>query len=650
MAGKSKALQEIKQKKITSKDISTMSTKEFLESAKGPYRRILGYLKPYKGRFAMGVIFGILSGLFNAVLLLGIRVVFTVVLPPDPDSPPQAIKPFDKLPFWSDFEIPRPELEPDKEIWFVVAVCLLVPFLMLIRGLLTYLHQYFMIWIGNRVLYQLRDECFSGLLRQSQTFFNTAKQGELMQTVFNQTRMAATAGTQLASAFIKHPVSIISTLGLLMFIEPWYTLGAFIVFPLCLLPVMHVSRKVRKAGGKEEEEAGAIMVTMQESFAGIRVVKAHAREEFERERFNKGSRKMMEFIMRWRKAMEIVGPLVETVASFGIAIGLVYAWWRQLDSGTFLLLNMALMSMYPHAKALSRVQIHLQKCLMATSKVFAYMDADPEVADKPDAIEVKKARGEMEFDNVTFAYAKGIPALQNISLHFEAGKTYALVGQSGAGKSTIMSLLMRFYDPDEGIIRFDGNDIRDIKQFSLRDQIGLVSQETFLFHDTIYENILYGRLDASKKEVEAAAQLAHAHEFIIEQNKGYDTMLGDKGCTLSGGQQQRISIARAILRNAPVLLLDEATSALDSESEKKIQEALDKLSEGKTVVAIAHRLSTILNADQIVVMKHGQVLDVGPHADLLDRCEEYQRLYQLQFHGHEASSESESDASVSVTA
>ncbi len=635
MAGKSKALEKVKQNKITGKDIAKMSTKEFLESAKGPYQRILTYLKPYKTRFALGVIFGVLSGLFNGVLLVGIRTVFTVVLPPDPDKPVEAIKPFHDFPFWQDFEIARPDVPQDQQIWFVIAVCLCVPLLMLIRGLLTYLHQYCMIWVGNRVLYQLRDECFTGLLRQSQTFFNSAKQGELMQTVFNQTRMAATAGTDLASAFIKHPVSILSILGVLLHIDATYTLGAFVVFPLCILPVLHISRKVRKAGGKEEEEAGAIMVTMQESFAGIRVVKAHAREEYERERFNKGSQRMMEFIMRWRKAIEIVGPLVETVASLGIAVGLVYAWHQQIDAGKFLVLNMALMSIYPHAKALSRVQIQLQKCLMATSKVFAYMDAAPEVADKPDAIELRDARGELELDNVTFSYTKGIPALQNVSLKIEDGKTYALVGQSGAGKSTIMSLLMRFYDPDEGVLRFDGHDIRDLTQRSLRDQIGLVSQETFLFHDTIYNNIRYGKLDATKKEVEEAAKLAHAHEFIIEQSEGYDTMLGDKGCTLSGGQQQRISIARAILRNAPVLLLDEAYSALDSESEKMIHEAMEKLAQGKTVVAIAHRLSTILNSDQIVMMKDGRIIDVAPHTVLLDRCEAYQQLYRLQFHGHE---------------
>ena len=338
MAETESNLEQAKQKKITGKDIASMSTAEFLSQAKGLYRRLLGYLKPYKSRFAMGVVFGVLSGLFNGVMILAIRTVFTVVLPPDPNQPAEAIQPFKDMPFWSDFVIPKPDIAADREWIFVSIVCLSIPMLLLIRGLLTYLHQYCMIWVGTRVLYQLRDETFSGLLRQSQSFYNKAKQGELMQTVFNQTRIAASAGTDLASACIKHPISIISILGVLLFMEPVYTIGALVVFPLCILPVAHISRKGRKAGGNEEEEAGALMVTMQESFAGIRVVKSHAREEYEREKFNAGSRKLMAFIMRWRKAMEIVGPMVETVASFGMAIGLVLrpgnSTCTSIDNGT----------------------------------------------------------------------------------------------------------------------------------------------------------------------------------------------------------------------------------------------------------------------------------------------------------------------------
>ncbi|MCB1235582.1 MAG: ABC transporter ATP-binding protein [Verrucomicrobiae bacterium] len=626
-----------KVKRFSRKDISAMSTSEFVEAARVPYKRILSYIAPHKKRFFAGVLFGVTGSLFNGILLLAIRSVFTVVLPPDPNKPlPTTFHPFKGLPGLDSISFDRPQISDSGQLYFVIAVCLTVPVLILIRGLFDYLHKYCMLWVGNKILYQIRDECFTNLLNQSQRFYNKAKQGELMQTVFNQTRIVSNLGTEILSALIKHPLAILSILAVLLHLEPIYTLGALIVFPACILPVMHVSRKVRKAGSREEEEAGMMMVTMQECFSGIRVVKSHAREEYERHRFNIGSKKMLEFIMRWGKAMEIVGPLVETVASFGMAVGLVYAWKMQIDAGRFLVLNMALMSIYPHAKQLSRIQVMLQKALLATSKVLEVIDTEPDIKNAPDAVKLENARGEIELRDVTFSYARGIPALNKVSLRFEAGKTYALVGQSGAGKSTIMSLLMRFYDPEAGALLMDGRDIREYTQTSLRDNIGLVSQETFLFHDSIYNNIRYGRLDATREEIEAAARLAHAHEFIVEQKDGYNTELGDKGCTLSGGQQQRVSIARAILRNAPVLLLDEATSALDSESERNIQEALEVLSRGKTVIAIAHRLSTVLNSDEIVVMKDGRVLDQGPHPQLLERCGEYQRLYNLQFRGHES--------------
>ncbi len=619
-----------------------MSTAEFLTNSKVIYQRLLGYVKPYKSRFFMGVFFGVAAGLFNAVLLFTLRAVFKIVL--NTGDPEIAIKPFEDLKVpkflaWLEqVEFVPPPFIAEHDYLFVAFACALIPLMILIKGLLTYLHQYCMMWVGNKVLYQLRDECFSSLVNQSLAFYNRAKQGELMQTVFNQTRMASSAGSEMASSLIKHPVSILTTFAVLMTMDPVYTFGAMVVFPLCILPVLFISKKVRKAGGKEEEEAGQLMVNMQETFAGIRVVKSHAREEHERNKFNRASERMLAFIMRWQKAMEIVGPLVETVASIGIAAGLVYAKMTNIAPGEFLLMNMALMSMYPPAKALGRVQVQLQKCVIATSKVFGIIDMAPDVKDYERAhhLDPKTAKGAIKFEGVTFGYVPGVPAVEDINLEFEPGKNYALVGKSGSGKSTMLSLIMRFYDPDAGIIRFDGLVIHKIFQRDLRDQIGMVIQETFLFHDTLYNNIRYGRLDATREEIEAAAKKAHAHDFIMEKSDGYETIIGDKGSQLSGGQQQRIAIARAILRDAPVLLLDEAYSALDSEAEKNIHEALEILSEGKTVIAIAHRLSTILNADCIIVMKDGQVEGMGTHEELLQTSEEYQLLYNLQFHGHEA--------------
>jgi subfamily B ATP-binding cassette protein MsbA len=292
-------------------------------------------------------------------------------------------------------------------------------------------------------------------------------------------------------------------------------------------------------------------------------------------------------------------------------------------------------------KTLSRIHIVMQRSITASTEIFRTLDSQPTVQDAPGALALPPSKGLVEFQNVTFRYANTAnDALKDVTLRVEPGKTYALVGASGAGKSTMLSLILRLYDPRAGAVCIDGYDLRKITQRSLREQIGLVSQETFLFHDTIFKNIQFGRLDATGEEIYAAAQTAYAHEFIMAQPQAYETVIGDKGCLLSGGQQQRLAIARAILKNAPILLLDEATSALDSESEKKIQLALEKLSAGKTVIAIAHRLSTILSADQIVVMDNGHIKEIGTHTELLDKSGYYRRLYDMQFGSHREEAES----------
>jgi subfamily B ATP-binding cassette protein MsbA len=337
-------------------------------------------------------------------------------------------------------------------------------------------------------------------------------------------------------------------------------------------------------------------------------------------------------MMRIIRATEITGPLVETIAAVGVGLALLYVYAANLSVGRFFGLITGIFILYDPIKTLSKIQIVMQNSITATSAIFALLDSDPTVRDAPDAVKLTSTSGRIDFENVTFRYANTVTdAISNLTFQIEPGKSYALVGASGAGKSTILSLILRLYDPTSGAVKIDGRDLRSVTQKSLREQIGLVTQETFLFHDTIFNNIQFGRLDATPEEVQEAARAAYAHDFILAQPKGYETTIGDKGCLLSGGQQQRLAIARAVLKNAPILLLDEATSSLDSESEQIIQKALAELAAGRTVIAIAHRLSTVLSADQIIVMDGGHIKEVGTHAELLDKSGYYRRLYDHQF-------------------
>jgi len=311
---------------------------------------------------------------------------------------------------------------------------------------------------------------------------------------------------------------------------------------------------------------------------------------------------------------------------------LLYVYVANLSVGRFFGLISGIFILYEPIKTLSRIHLVMQRSITALGSIFSILDSQPTIQDAPNAVALNSSQGRIDFEDVTFRYANTArDAISNVTLHFEPGKTNALVGASGAGKSTILSLILRLYDPTSGAVKIDGRDLGSVTQKSLREQIGLVTQETFLFHDTIFSNIQFGRLDATPEEVREAARAAYAHDFIMAQPKGYQTVIGDKGCLLSGGQQQRLAIARAVLKNAPILLLDQATSSLDSESEQQIQKALAELATGRTVIAIAHRLSTVLSADQIIVMDGGRIKEIGTHAELLEKSGYYRRLYDHQF-------------------
>lgn len=601
------------------------------------YLRILPYLRPLMGRFCLGVLFGILAAIFYAVIIMSFEVIFSLVLKGKTSTLGKDIE----LPFGINLNIAELfGVANDTPVGLtgVLISCACIPLLFLIRGMLEYLNKYNLAWVGNRMLFAIRNDVFNSILRQSPAFFSSSKAGMLIQTVFNQSRVAQQNAVQFVQLITNKPLTIIVILATLFSKYPFFTFMSLFVFPLCIWPVITLGKRVKKSGKNEELEAGSMMTAMHESFTGIRLVKSYAREDYENERFIKANDAMSRNAIRWQRASELVGPMVESVASIGIAIGLIYWWYKDWEAHEFLTVILALTQIYPPAKELGKANLLFQKTGFAVNNIVSLLDRQPDIKDAPDATDLGRIQGAVSFKDVSFTYksANGQPldkaAVRNIQLELAPGKFYALVGPSGAGKSSLFSLLLRFYDPDEGSISMDGTDLRSVTQKSVRNNIGMVSQDTFLFHDTIRENIRYGRLDATEEEILAAAKKAHAHDFIMEMKKGYDTVVGDAGCNLSGGQKQRLSIARAVLRNAPILLLDEATSALDTETERIIQEAIHELSEGRTVIAIAHRLSTIMEADQIVVMREGRVDAVGTHAQLLESNVLYQKLHALQFH------------------
>ena len=590
-----------------------------LHAASGSYRRLYGYVKPYKARFIMGLALGLAYGGVNSLFPIAIARVTTTIFHGAAPSP---------MAVGSNLHA----LDTGPKINSIILICLAIPAIMMVRSLCSYGSTYCMQWVSNKVVTDIRSQLFSKMLRNSMDFFNKARSGFLMSVITNNTRVMQMALSTVGSDVFKQPITIVGAIIVLMVMDWKFTLVTLILFPTCLLPLRVYGQRARKAVQNEQEGMAEMVVTMQETFAGIRVIKSFAREAHQEKEFKRSNQTQFSQMMRIIRSLEAVGPLVETIAAIGVGIALLYVYSANLSVGRFFGLISGIFLLYDPIKTLSKLQIVMQQSITATTAIFALLDTEPTVRDSPDATKLTSATGQLDFENVAFRYANTVTdAVSNLTLHIEPGKTYALVGASGAGKSTILSLILRLYDPTSGAVKIDDRDLRSVSQKSLREQMGLVTQETFLFHDTIFSNIQFGRLDATPEEVHEAARAAYAHDFIVAQPKGYETVIGDKGCLLSGGQQQRLAIARAVLKNAPILLLDEATSSLDSESEQQIQKALAELATGRTVIAIAHRLSTVLSADQIIVMDGGHIKEIGTHAELLEKSGYYRRLYDHQF-------------------
>jgi subfamily B ATP-binding cassette protein MsbA len=433
---------------------------------------------------------------------------------------------------------------------------------------------------------------------------------------------------------VKEPVTIIALVGYQLMIQPKLTFISIIIFPVCLVPAIIFGRKVRKSARAVQQHNSELSNLMHESFTGNRVIKAYNLEDTVIAQFKATTRKFIRQVLRVVRANEIPSQLVELFAGFGIALVFLYVHQlpkeQQPTQGDFISFILGVVMIYPPIKAVTRLHNQIHQARAASERVFELLATKNSVPEPAQPKMLYADNAEIVFDNVHFAYGEKT-VLHGINLTVKPGQLVALVGASGSGKTTLANLLLRFYDPTKGSIKIGGVDLRDVTTRDLRNQIAIVAQENILFNDSIRRNIELGRLGASNDEIIAAARHAHAYDFIMEKEGGFDSVIGEKGVSLSGGQRQRIAIARAVLRKAPILVLDEATSALDTESERAVQTALDELMDERTTVCIAHRLSTILHADLIVVMDQGRIVETGTHAELSKRGGIYQKLYELQF-------------------
>lgn len=510
--------------------------------------------------------------------------------------------------------------------------------LYMLKGAAYYGQAYLMGWIGQRVIFDLRNEIYHVLTDQSLGFFSHRKTGELLARITYDVTLVQAAVSTAITALMRDTMGIIFLLGVVFYQDWMLALIAILVFPVVVYPIIRFGKKMRSATYDGQVAMGEMSALVEESIGGIRVVKAFGMEAYERSRFAALTKNFMQHQMRVMRVNALSFPIMELVAGFGIAGVLLYGGLRVVEgeatAGTLVSFLAALIMLYEPVKRLSGANNQIQQGLAAAERVFSLLDAPVVIKDSKDAHSLESFQQGLSFQNISLQYpGTEQPVLQGVSFDITAGEVIALVGRSGAGKSSLVNLLPRFIDVSSGQVLIDGKDVRTLTQASLRQHMALVTQDIILFNDTVANNIAYGLNDVSRVELEAIANAANAHDFIMKLPQGYETKIGERGVILSGGQRQRLSLARALLKDAPILILDEATSSLDTESERLVQQAIDRLMRGRTVVVIAHRLSTIRHANRIIVLDAGRVAEQGTHDELLAKEGLYADLYAMQFTG-----------------
>jgi subfamily B ATP-binding cassette protein MsbA len=521
-----------------------------------------------------------------------------------------------------------------KDLTMLKLIPLAIVGLFVLKGLFDYGQAYLMSYVGQRIIADLREKIYSHLQSLSLSFFTRNPTGVLMSRITNDVGLVQGAVTDAVTGLLKDFFTIIGLVGVVFYRDWRLAIVALVVFPLAVYPIFKFGRKLRSYSARSQTTMGDISTILMETISGNRIVKAFSMEDYERTRFAKENRRLFGILMKSVRVRAVSHPLMETLGGLGIAFIVFYGGYNVIKGvatpGTFFSFLAALLMLYEPVKRLSSVNNTIQQGLAAASRIFEVLDTVPEIRSKPQARVLTSMSKGIEYRDVSFKYEEDW-VLKNINLQIKVGEVVAFVGASGGGKTTLVNLLPRFYDVTSGKVLIDGCDTRDVSVESLRAMIGIVTQQTILFNDTVKNNIAYGKINQPFEEIVKAAEAAYAHRFVQNLPKGYDTVIGEQGVKLSGGERQRISIARALLKNAPILILDEATSSLDSEAEIEVQKALEFLMQGRTTLVIAHRLSTIRKADRIVVISNGVVTEEGTHEELLERGGEYKKLYLLQF-------------------
>ena len=596
-------------------------------------KRLLRFVRPHIAPLLASVVLMAVAGAAHGLMALLIGPIFDRVLQPDTADTP--------VPLFTIPGMGHPvylqQLIPGNihNVWTLVAVAILAVFL--IKGLCDYCGNYLVNYVGFSAVTDLRQRVYDRVLRQDANFFESHSTGRLMSSIMNDLEKIQVATSHMLADWLRQSFTVIFLLCVVIQMDWRLALASLTVLPFVLIPTLRIGRKIRRTTRRAQDDAAELNQILQETISGHQVVKSFGTEDIESNRFRIAANRLKSSNLRYVAQQALPSPLIEFFAAVTIVALLSYARIEvknhALTAGKFTSFIIALLMLYEPVKRLTGIHNIFQQASGAAQKVFEYLDGDQQITDRPGASKLSKFHQSITLEDVSFHYGNAPNGfiLSGIQLEVKTGEVVALVGPSGAGKTTLANLVPRFYDVTGGAIRIDGKDIRDLQLASLRDKVGMVAQETFLFNDTVANNIGYGKPMAKDDEIREAARNALAEEFIERMPAGYQTMIGERGAKLSGGQRQRLAIARALLKNAPILILDEATSHLDTESEILVQRALQTLMANRTVIVIAHRLSTIRRADKIVVLDQGRITEIGTHDELVNHGGIYQRLHALQF-------------------